>query len=49
MTMKKVVLILIPILMLVLNLNAQEGRPPADNLQDQAPKVFIDGQGMDMR
>ncbi|MBN2029601.1 hypothetical protein JW824_05095, partial [bacterium] len=44
----KVIFTFISILLFAFNLRAQESQPDIENLQDQAPKVFIDGQGMDM-
>ncbi|MBN2029976.1 hypothetical protein JW824_06985, partial [bacterium] len=48
MVVKKVILPLILMFLFLLNISAQENQTDIENLQDQAPKVFIDGQGMDM-
>ncbi|MBN2031511.1 hypothetical protein JW824_14865, partial [bacterium] len=46
--MKKVSLAVIAAFCIALNLYPQENGETISDLQDQAPKVFIDGQGMDM-
>ncbi|MCJ7813292.1 hypothetical protein MUP95_08275 [bacterium] len=48
MVSRKVLLTVISMFFIALNIYAQEGQTDVTNLQDQAPKVFIDGQGMDM-
>ncbi|MCJ7811862.1 hypothetical protein MUP95_00895, partial [bacterium] len=45
---RKVLLTVISMFFIALNIYAQESQPDITNLQDQAPKVFIDGQGLDM-
>ncbi len=46
---RKILLIVISMFFITLNIYAQEeGQQDFENLQDQAPKVFIDSQGMDM-
>ena len=46
--MKKVFLAVISVFFIALNLYSQADEENTENLQDQAPKVYIDGQGMDM-